>query len=65
MLPAGPTVLDEVANSAFFFGLMSAVVEEYGDVRDVIDFDDARSNFLAAARYGSAGAVPLDRGGAR
>lgn len=52
VLPAGPTVLDEVANSAFFFGLMSAVVEEYGDVRDVINFDDARSNFHAAARYG-------------
>ncbi len=52
VLPAGPTVLDEVANAAFYFGLMSAVVEEYGDVRDVMNFDDAHSNFHAAARYG-------------
>lgn len=51
-LPAGPTVLDEVANSAFFFGLMSALTEEYGDVRQVMNFDDARNNFHAAGRYG-------------
>ena len=52
VLPAGPTIDDEVANSAFFFGLMIAYGEELDDVRRVMDFDDAKSNFMAAARYG-------------
>ena len=34
VMPAGPSVQDELANSAFFFGLMSALPEEYGDIRD-------------------------------
>ena len=51
-LPAGPTVLDEVANAAFFFGLMCAVTDEYGDVKNAMPFDDAKANFMAAARYG-------------
>ncbi|QDU67846.1 CBS domain-containing protein [Engelhardtia mirabilis] len=52
VLPAGPTPTDEMANAAFFFGLMSGLGDEIGDVRDALDFDDARANFNAAARYG-------------
>lgn len=52
VLPSGPTVIDEVANAAFFFGLMLALSGEYGDVTRVMAFDDAKSNFVAAARYG-------------
>jgi len=52
VLPAGPTVLDEVANAAFWFGLMRGGLDEYGDMKHVMDFDDARSNFIAAARQG-------------
>jgi CBS domain-containing protein len=51
-LPAGPTVVDEVANAAFFFGLMSSFVEEFRDIQSVFAFDDARNNFLKAARLG-------------
>lgn len=51
-LPAGPTVLDEVANAAFFTGLMVALPGEYGEVSERMAFDDARANFFAAARYG-------------
>lgn len=54
VLPAGPTVLDEVANAAFFFGLMSAVMEEVPDITAVIEFEDAKGNFIAAARQGLA-----------
>ncbi len=50
--PAGPTVVDEVANAAFFFGLMSAVSNEFEDVSRVMQFDDAAGNFVAAARLG-------------
>jgi CBS domain-containing protein/gamma-glutamylcysteine synthetase len=51
-LPAGPSVLDEVANAAFWFGLASAFAEEYSDIRTAIGFDNAKNNFLAAARLG-------------
>ncbi|GJM44908.1 MAG: hypothetical protein DHS20C21_17500 [Gemmatimonadota bacterium] len=51
-LPAGPTVIDEVANAAFWFGLVSGMVESVTDVRLALSFDQAKSNFLAAARRG-------------
>ncbi len=51
-LPAGPTVLDEIANAAFFYGLMAALSREVPDVSKVMSFDDAHSNFVAAARLG-------------
>jgi gamma-glutamylcysteine synthetase len=51
-LPAGPSVLDEVANAAFFFGLMCVLSDEYGDPKGKMPFDDAKANFMAAARYG-------------
>jgi CBS domain-containing protein/gamma-glutamyl:cysteine ligase YbdK (ATP-grasp superfamily) len=51
-LPGGPSVLDEVANAAFFIGLMMALPDEYGEVSGRMAFDEARENFFAAARYG-------------
>lgn len=52
ILPAGPSVLDEIANSAFWIGLMNGFEDAYPDITKVLDFDDARSNFLKAARTG-------------
>jgi CBS domain-containing protein/gamma-glutamylcysteine synthetase len=52
VLPAGPTVVDSIANAALWFGLMGAISEVYGDVTRVIDFDDVKGNFLSAARLG-------------
>ncbi len=52
ILPSGPTAVDEVANAAFWFGLVSALSREYPDIRRVMDFDDAKTNFIAAARLG-------------
>lgn len=51
-LPSGPTVVDEIANAAFWFGLMAGALEEYEDITQVLEFDDAQANFLNAARYG-------------
>lgn len=51
-LPAGPSIPDEMANAAFFFGLMAALPDEYGDISQLMSFDDARDNFLFAARQG-------------
>ncbi len=52
VLPSGPTPLDEMANAAFWFGLMSGVLEEYGDITRCMDFDVARVNFVNAAQNG-------------
>ena len=52
VLPAGPSIIDEVANAALWFGLMAAGPEVFGDVRGKMDFDEARSNFAASAREG-------------
>ncbi|MCB9853872.1 MAG: CBS domain-containing protein [Phycisphaerales bacterium] len=51
-LPSGPTTIDEIANAAFWFGLMAGVSEKYDDVRKVMDFDTARTNFFGAAQQG-------------
>lgn len=52
VLPSGPTIVDEIANAAFFAGLMIALPEEYGDIARRMNFDDAKSNFFRAARHG-------------
>jgi predicted transcriptional regulator len=52
VLPAGPTIQDEVANAAFLLGLVTGAEQEYGDIRELLKFNDAKSNLLAAARYG-------------
>ncbi|MEK6283433.1 MAG: CBS domain-containing protein [Acidobacteriota bacterium] len=51
-LPSGPTVDDEIANAAFFVGLMVALPREYGEIAKRLSFDDAKGNFFAAARHG-------------
>jgi hypothetical protein len=54
ILPSGPSPVDEMANAAFWFGLVSGMARQEEDVRDALDFDDARTNFIAAARLGLA-----------
>ncbi len=51
-LPAGPTVVDEIANAAFWLGLVVAGPDHYPDLADRLAFSDARANFFAAARRG-------------
>ena len=51
-LPSGPSVVDEMANAAFFLGLMMALPEEFGDVTERMSFDDAKTNYFSTARYG-------------
>jgi CBS domain-containing protein len=52
VIPSGPTVLDEVANAAFFYGMMAGMTEQVEDIRDYLPFADVKANFLAAARDG-------------
>lgn len=52
VIPSGPTVLDEVANAAFFFGMMARLSRSVEDIRDHFNFSDVKANFMAAAREG-------------
>jgi hypothetical protein len=52
VLPSGPTVLDEIANAAFFAGLMSGGRAALPDISGRLAFSDAEANFLAAAQAG-------------
>jgi CBS domain-containing protein len=51
-LPAGPTVLDEVANAALYFGLLAGVMDQGVDPASSMEFDDAKKNFFSGARHG-------------
>jgi CBS domain-containing protein/gamma-glutamylcysteine synthetase len=52
ILPSGPTIRDEIANAAFWYGLVSGLLTNYGDVTQHMDFDDAQTNFFSAAQSG-------------
>ena len=53
VIPAGPTITDMIANTALYFGAVTAMSRELGvDVGDRLNFDQARANFYAAARGG-------------
>ncbi|MCP4978811.1 MAG: CBS domain-containing protein [Maribacter sp.] len=52
-IPAGPTVLDEMANFAFWAGLMMARPTKFDDMPNQMDFLDIKDNFFMAARNGS------------
>ncbi len=52
ILPSGPSIVDEVANAALWFGLMAGAGRTFGDVTRKMDFAQARENFVAAARRG-------------
>ncbi len=52
VIPSGPTVLDEVANAAFFFGMMAKLSRSVDDIRRHFSFADVKANFMAAAREG-------------
>ena len=52
VLPAGPTVEDEIANMAFWLGLMKGLPDQYCNLSQKIPFDQAKENFLKAAQLG-------------
>jgi hypothetical protein len=51
-LPAGPTIIDMIANAACYFGLVRAIVDSGIDETGELSFDDARFNFYQAAKQG-------------
>src|ERR1700736_4484614 len=54
VLPAGPTVVDMIATSAFYYGALRALSEDDRPLWMQMRFAAAQENFFAAARYGMA-----------
>src|SRR5919112_60591 len=52
VLPAGPSVIDTMANAAFYFGLVRALAEQDRPVWSQMSFPAAEENFHAAAQAG-------------
>ncbi|MGW2344592.1 glutamate-cysteine ligase family protein [Streptomyces sp. NPDC001661] len=52
VLPAGPTVTDVIANTAFYYGVVRALAEEQRPVWSRLPFAAAARNFDTACRYG-------------
>ena len=52
ILPAGPTVVDILANAAFYYGLIRQVAEEDRPLWSRMSFSAAEENFHAGARDG-------------
>ena len=52
VVPAGPTLMDCVANQAIFIGMVRALSDQYSDLTQTIPFESAQHNFYAAARSG-------------
>ncbi len=51
-LPAGPTLIDMLANTAFALGLIEYLVDHSADGTLETPFSEARDNFYNAARHG-------------
>jgi gamma-glutamyl:cysteine ligase YbdK (ATP-grasp superfamily) len=52
VLPAGPTVIDMLANSAFYYGMLRTLSEEDRPLWTKMSFAVAQQNFVEAARHG-------------
>ncbi|BBY26376.1 glutamate--cysteine ligase [Mycolicibacterium sediminis] len=52
VLPAGPTVVDMLANSAFYYGMLRSLAEDERPVWTKLSFAAAEHNFTSAARHG-------------
>jgi gamma-glutamyl:cysteine ligase YbdK (ATP-grasp superfamily) len=67
VLPAGPSVVDVMANGAFYYGIVRALADDDRPLWSRMSFSAAEENFHACARYGldaqvywpGAGQVPV------
>ncbi|MEP7017508.1 MAG: glutamate--cysteine ligase [Actinomycetota bacterium] len=52
VLPAGPTIIDTMANSAFYYGVLRTIAEEDRPIWTRMRFAGAERNFHSCARHG-------------
>jgi hypothetical protein len=65
VLPAGPTVVDILANAAFYLGVVRSLAEQHRPVWTRMPFDLAAENFHTAARQGMEAELWWPRAGGR
>ncbi len=54
---AGPSVIDSIANAAFYYGLAQNICDEIINKKLPLPFAQAKDNFYQAARYGLDGSI--------
>lgn len=52
VIPAGPSVIDSIANAAFYFGLAYAYADDVKKLQEELSFYTAKQNFYACAKHG-------------
>ncbi len=52
VIPSGPTIVDMMANAAFYYGLTTSLATDSVDPEPLIPFSEARANFYQACRHG-------------
>jgi len=52
VVPAGPTVIDSIANAALFYGALESMANAETAPESLLGFEQARANFYAAAKHG-------------
>lgn len=52
VVPAGPSIVDSIANAALYFGLVTSMARQREAPETMLSFDQAQDNFYHAARSG-------------
>jgi gamma-glutamyl:cysteine ligase YbdK (ATP-grasp superfamily) len=65
VLPAGPTVVDSVANTAFYYGLLAGLAHADTPIWNTMSFEAATENFFTSARHGLEAKLYWPKVGAR
>ena len=60
VIPSGPTVIDSVANAAFYFGLINGLEDRVEALVDEMPFLQVKDNFYQCAQHGLAAEVVWD-----
>ncbi|MCP3670100.1 MAG: glutamate--cysteine ligase [Gammaproteobacteria bacterium] len=52
VVPAGPTIVDSIANAAFYFGAVATLSRQQVAPETLLTFEQAQDNFYTAAKHG-------------
>ena len=52
VMSAGPTIIDEISNAAFFYGLQEFFANHPVQAEKLLSFSEAKNNFYTAAQHG-------------
>lgn len=62
VVPAGPSIVDAIANAALFYGLAESLTRELETGDPLIPFEQAKDNFYQSARHGLKAVVTWESG---